>query len=325
MRQNIAPHVDNLSGVARMKSFLIVNPEAAGGRTRHRWPRLADKIYDRIGLFEHAFTNAAGAASLLATDAVKAGYERIVAVGGDGTVNEVLNGLFDDDGALLNPDITLGCLPLGSGTDFWKSFGVSDHFDAALARLGEGAKGMRCDIGAVALGTHDGHPLQRYFCNVADVGLGGMVVDRAKKLPRWSNGFVNYGIAAVTSALQWDAVPMTISVDDTTMVTDDRLTVALIANGQYCGGGMWVAPEARLDSGLLEVVTIPALGFQGVMRVLPGVYRGRLAQCDGIQTYRGTKITITTAAPLHVTLDGELPGRTPATFRIHPRLLHIVA
>jgi diacylglycerol kinase (ATP) len=273
--------------MGHMKTFLIVNPEAAGGRSLKLWSRLSDRIFERIGLFEYAFTNASGAASLLATQAALEGYERVIAVGGDGTVNEVLNGLFGDDDRLINPDMVLACLPSGSGTDFWKTLGVPERTRDALDHLAS-TKQQRCDVGRVKLQSHDRQPMVRYFCNVADVGFGGVVVDRAKKI-------------------------------DGKKLPPEPLIIAMIANGQYCGGGMCVAPAARLDSGSFQLVRIQPITWSDAMQLFPKLYTGGLVNHDAVSSREAREITVTTSAPLRVTLDGEIPGGVPATFSIVPR------
>lgn len=305
-----------------MKTFIIVNPEAAGGRSQQRWSRLSDRIFQHLGLFEYEFTNARGSATLLAAQAVSRGYDRIIAVGGDGTVNEVLNGLFDVDGRCVNPDIVLGCLPAGSGTDFWKSLGVSENFTESLMRIASGAPRW-CDVGRVELHSHTGHPLIRYFCNMADVGLGGMVVDRAKRLPRFTHGTLGYIIATLTSLARWKAEMMDVLLDGKP-APSEPLLITLIANGAYCGGGMCVAPAARCDDGLFHVVRIKPFGLAHLARLLPQVYTGRLRDDAIITTTTARDVTITTPHPLTVTLDGEVPGLTTARFTMIPKAVRVV-
>lgn len=305
-----------------MKTFMIVNPQAAGGRGLRLWPRLADQLYQAIGLFEYEFTNASGVATMLATQAVEQGYQRIVAVGGDGTVNEVLNGLFTPEGKSLNPDVVLGCLPAGSGTDFWKTLGIKEELPAAIARL-RGKKIRCCDIVRVALTGHDGRPTTRFFCNVADVGLGGEVVTRAKRLPAWGNGFLNYLVASTTAFLTWDPAEITITIDGKPLASEPMI-IALVANGQYCGGGMWIAPEAKLDDGLVNLCCIRPISKWQLVTMLPRLYAGKLRDAAVIVRAQGREITITAPTPLKVTVDGEVPGIVPATFTVIPQAVRIM-
>lgn len=304
-----------------MKTFVIVNPQAAGGRGLRLWPRLADQIFQAIGHFEYEFTNAAGVATLLATQAVEQGFDTIVAVGGDGTVNEVVNGLFTPSGAPLHPEITLGCLPAGSGTDFWKTLGITEDLRQALGHL-RGKRTRVCDIVRAELCGHDGRPLVRYFCNVADVGLGGEVVSRAKRLPAWGSGFVNYLVASTMAFFSWTPVEMQIAVDGTPLPVEP-LVIALVANGQYCGGGMWIAPEARLDDGCVNLCCIRPLPKWQFAAMLPRLYTGTLGAQPFVTRAYGREITITAPTPLQVTVDGEVPGWLPARFTVLPKAIRI--
>lgn len=306
-----------------MKTFVIVNPQAAGGRGMRLWPRLADDLYQAIGLFEYEFTNASGVATMLATQAVEQGYRFIVAVGGDGTVNEVLNGLFTADGAPLNPDVQLGCLPAGSGTDFWKTLGVKDDLPQALQRLRNGAA-RRCDIARVTFVGHDGRPMTRLYCNVADVGLGGEVVHRAKQLPSWGSGTINYLLASGAAFFSWEPAEVSITIDGHDWPTEP-MVIALVANGQYCGGGMQIAPEAAVDDGLLNVFCVRPLPKWQFVTMLPKLYAGTIGNQPFIRRATGREIIITAKAPLKVTVDGEVPGRVPATFTVLPKAIAIKA
>lgn len=305
----------------RRQTFVIVNPQAAGGLGLRLWPRMADQLYQAIGDFEYEFTNAIGAATVLATKAIAEGYTWLIAVGGDGTVHEVVNGLVTDAGGLRNPDALLSCLPAGSGTDFWKTLGLKEERTKAIARL-RMTQVRTCDLIRVELNGHDGRPTARFCCNVADVGLGGEVVHRAKRLPRWGSGWANYLIASTTAFLTWRPVPMTITVDGKPCLTEP-LVIALVANGQYCGGGMWIAPEARLDDGLCNLCCIRPLPKWQFAAMLPRLYTGKLARAPFLLRMTGREIAITTDAPLKVTVDGEVPGRSPARFTILPSVLRI--
>ncbi len=306
-----------------MKNFVIINPEAAAGRSLRVWHHLSDRIFEHIGLFDYEFTNARGSATLLAAQAVKQGYERVIAVGGDGTVNEVLNGLFDEHGQLVNPKLVLGCLPAGSGTDFWKSLHVSDQLRPALARVAAGTPRW-CDIGRVELTGHNGQPISRYFCNVADVGLGGVVLDKFKRLPNFTRGSIGYILATLASLSHWQPEAMEIILDGKALPVEPYL-ITLIANGAYCGGGMCVAPDARFDDGVFHVVRVRPFNWPKLARLIPQVYTGRLRDDATVTTTPAKTVQIITPRPLKITVDGEVPGLTPARFTILPKAIRVLA
>ncbi|MBI4366150.1 MAG: diacylglycerol kinase family lipid kinase [Deltaproteobacteria bacterium] len=305
-----------------MKTFVIVNPQAAGGRGLRLWPALADRLFHAIGRFDYEFTNASGVATMLATQAAAQGYGRLIAVGGDGTVNEVLNGLFSPQGDAMGTDLLLGCIPAGSGTDFWKTLGVKEHAHTAIDRL-RGKRTRRCDIVRVELSGHDGRLHVRYFCNVADVGLGGEVVTRAKDLPPWGSGFFNYLVASMTAFFAWQPAEMQITIDGR-ILPPEPLTIALVANGQYCGGGMWIAPAAKLDDGLIDLCCVRPLPKWQFVAMLPKLYSGKLDGASFLYRAQGREIAIEAATPLKVTLDGEVPGQVPARFTVLPKAIRII-
>lgn len=305
------------------KTFVVVNPRAGGSRGRHVWPRLADQLHRRFGAYDFDFTNAAGAGTILATQAIAQGYRRLIAVGGDGTVNEVVNGLMTEDGRLLHPEVTLACIPTGSGTDYWRSLRLPEEPFAAVKALGR-ARLRHYDIGRVELHTHDGHALVRYFCNVADVGLGGDVVDRAKKLPSWGQGTVNYCLGAVGAFWQWGAPEVTVSIDDEA-ATSQPITTVIVALGQYCGGGMHVAPRAKLDDGRFDLVVVGALSRWRLLDLLPKLYTGKLAHQEQIGVRTACDCSLHSTHPVRITLDGEVGGQLPARFHVLPKALPIWA
>ncbi|MBI2346482.1 MAG: diacylglycerol kinase family lipid kinase [Deltaproteobacteria bacterium] len=319
----IATNVKILSAAVKksMKTFVVVNPSAAGGEGLRLWPALADDLHRAIGPFDYEFTNAAGAATLLAGQAVTQGYCRIVAVGGDGTLNEVINGFFTSDGVPINPDVVLGCLPAGSGTDFWKTLGIRDALKPAL-RILQGDRTRCCDLLRVELVGHDGRQMVRFGCNVADVGLGGEVVSRAKRLPAWGSGFFNYLVASAMAFWQWEPTTMRIVVDGEEM-TPEPLIIAIVANGQYCGGGMWIAPEAELDDGLINLCAIRPMAKRQFLALLPRLYGGKLGDHPAFFRRTGRQIEVAASTPLKVTVDGEVPGIVPATFTILPKAIRI--
>ncbi|MBI4237431.1 MAG: diacylglycerol kinase family lipid kinase [Deltaproteobacteria bacterium] len=305
------------------KTFVVVNPRSGGSRGRHLWPRLADQLHRTLGPFDFEFTNAGGAGTILATQAIAQGYRRLIAVGGDGTVNEVLNGVMTEDGQILHPDVTLAAIPTGSGTDYWRSLGLPEEPFAALKYLNR-ARLRHYDIGRVALHTHDGHALVRYFCNVADVGLGGDVVDRAKKLPSWGQGTINYCVGAIGAFWQWGAPDITLAIDDEPE-TRQPITTVIVAIGQYCGGGMHVAPRAKLDDGRFDLVVVGALSRWCLLELLPKLYTGKLDRQEQIGVRTAHTLTLHSSHPVRITLDGEIAGQLPAQFQLLPRVLPILA
>jgi len=164
--------------MSALQTAVIVNPHSANRRTGKRWPAASGQLRAAIGGFDTFFTDRPGHASVLARRLAEEGCARIIAAGGDGTVNEIVNGLLDERGQVLNPDVTLGVLPLGTGGDFRRSLGLAGLSDGIQAIAA--GKVRQIDAGCVLFRAHDGKPGRRYFANLVSFGMGGEVALRAK-------------------------------------------------------------------------------------------------------------------------------------------------
>ena len=300
-----------------IKTFVIVNPNSAGGATMKRWPRTSEKLERAIGPFEYEFTNAAGVASMLANSAVKKGFEKIIAVGGDGTLHEVIQGLFEK-GNLINPDITIGTLPSGTGTDFTRTLKIPHDIDETIIRL-RGKRNAKLDLGEVRFRGHGGADETRYFINVADVGLGGEVAERANNTPKVFGGFATYLFSSVISIASYKPKKVQIVADGQEM--EELVTSVFIANGKYFGGGMHIAPNAIPDDGFFEVMILPALSKWDIIALAPKLYSGRILTMPGIKYFQAQHIEIRSEEDVLINLDGEQPGSTPVTFQLLPRII----
>lgn len=302
----------------QIKTFVIVNPNSAGGATMKRWPRTSEKLQRVIGRFDYEFTNAQGVATLLASNAVQKGYEKIVAVGGDGTLHEVVQGLFDNDGNLINPDVIVGTLPSGTGTDFTKTIKIPHDLDEAMVRL-RGERSAKIDIGLVRFRDHQKKDAVRYLINMADVGLGGEVAERANNSPKVFGGFATYLFSSVISFASYK--PKSVKVVYDGNVFEDSITSVFIANGKYFGGGMHIAPPAELDDGFFDIVIVKKLSKWDVVAFTPKLYSGKLISDPKVKHFRGKEIKIESDQDILINLDGEQPGTTPVSFSVLPGIL----
>lgn len=280
----------------------------ANSRAVRRGLPAAQRVLSELGL-EHrvVFTSGPGHAAQAAAQALADGNRFLVAAGGDGTVHEVLNGM-------AGSDAVLGVLPMGSGCDFVRSFGIPrDAAGAARRQAGDATRVI--DVGKVTF--DDGQV--RYFANIAEAGLGGAVVARAARLPRPLRG-LRYSIAFWLVLPRFERRPARLDVDGS--ASSVRLLNVVVANCQYYGGGMRISPKSVPDDGVLDV-----LAMVGPRRVacttLPTVYRGRHLPHRHITELRGQKIVVESAVPLLVEADGEMLGTTPATFEIVPGALRL--
>lgn len=307
-----------------MDTRVIVNPHAAGGRVGRRWPALRARLQEAIGLFDTTPTTGPMDASRLAREAARAGYRRVVAVGGDGTLSEVVDGLFPD-GEPVAPRIVLGHLSHGTGGDFRRSLGLPRSDEVALGRLRAGRTRL-VDVGVLRYTTTDGGRAVRAFLNIASFGLSGAVDERVNRarLPKLLGGTFAFAWASARAALSYRAPRVRICVDGGTPMDHD-LAVACVCNGQYAGGGMRFAPNAALDDGLFDVIVIADAGLRRLVTGFGSIYRGRHLDHPNVTALTGRRIDATPLGgePVLLDVDGEAPGRLPASFEIRPGALRL--
>jgi diacylglycerol kinase (ATP) len=303
-------------------TLVIVNPASAGGRTGRHWPAIDALLRDARIDFDTHHTTAPGEAINAVRAALHAGRERIVAVGGDGTLNEVVNGFFDADGTPLGAGTALGVIPSGTGGDFRKSAGIPLPPPESVALLATGST-ARIDAGRIdfADGT------RRHFINIADCGIGGEVVARVNR-----NRYKGGG-ARGTAVFLWESMaalmtfggrPVTVTVDGEQF--DGIAQSVVVANGRFFGGGMHIAPQASLDDGAFDVVIIEAMRRLRAISSMPSLYRGRHLGRPGVIHRRGREVRIEAGAePLLFDVEGEQVGRTPAVITCLPGALTLCA
>ena len=237
----------------------------------------------------------------------------VIAVGGDGTAHEVVNGLLQGG---ASRDRTFGGLLRGTGSDLLRSL-PGPKSPAEVLRWLSSKRRRTIDVGLFS-----GPPTQRYFVNAADVGIGAEVVRRQELMPRRFGGS-GFLVASLISLVRYRSQPLTMSVDGGTPVGTRAWTVAL-ANGGWLGGGMRVAPSARLDDGKLEVVTIGALGRVQAAACLALVYGGLHGRMREVRFQQAKEVRIDSPVKLEVETDGELAGFTPARFELLPGALQVI-
>jgi diacylglycerol kinase (ATP) len=297
----------------------IVNPNAGGGSTGEKWPKIAALARDRLGLFDVYFTARAGDAQTVAKQAVMKGATTIVCVGGDGTLNEVVNGLMAVD---ERTRAVLGFIPNGTGCDFVRTVPIARDPETALQRIWQ--RNLRViDLGRLVFLNHDGQSTSRYFHNVTSFGLGGEVDARVNRTSRRFGPFLSFIWATLISILVYGKKRVHLKVDDT---YEGELCVwnVAVANGQYHGGGMWVAPGASVDDGSLDVTVVGDLSFAGVIRNLPNLYNGKILQVQKVFGLKGKTISASSDQRVLLDVDGEQPGTLPVTLDVIPRALQII-
>jgi YegS/Rv2252/BmrU family lipid kinase len=307
------------------RTTVIVNPKSQGGRLGKRWPEIAE-ILTRQFPYDVAHTSGPGDATLLAREALRGGAERIVAIGGDGTINETMNGFFDG-GRAIAPDASLAIVPFGTGGDLRRTLGVPIE-PADAARVIAANVRKKIDVGRLELTGHDGEPVLRMFINIASFGISGhldrMINESGKKLGRI--GYFTKGFQA-TLTYKNQRVQLTFDGNAADRVEVTTYTVA-VANGKFFGGGMKIAPAAELDDGAFDITVVGDLGLVDLLtKFARQVYSGAHLKAKGVTTRRARVVEAEPIDPMdHVELDvdGEHLGRLPARVELVPQALWVV-
>ncbi len=303
------------------KIKLIVNPAAGSQTVSKKWPTLNQTLRIILGEVAADFSRGMGDATQSARRAILDGYETIVAVGGDGTINEVVNGFFEN-GRLLNPAARLGILSMGTGDDLVRSLATPKKLEDAAGRI-RGQRVRKCDLGRLTCQGHDGRPVTRYFINIADAGFGAMVAETVSRSTKALGPFFSYLTGLVRTMAVYKNQPMQIQVDET-YLAEAPVSCVVVANGQFFGSGMWIAPEARFDDGLFDVVIIGDMTRREIVTNIHKIYNGKLANHPKVTCLRGKQIKLNSPSEVWIEADGEQTGKLPATFEILPSVLNII-
>ena len=289
------------------KALVIVNRRA--GKGARKGNQLETKLAEAGLDFDLVATERRHHAVELARQAITDGITYLVAVGGDGTIHEVVNGMLGPDGP-LNPEAVLGVVSAGSGADFARTFGLPDDLSGGVDHLA-GDSLMKIDVGRVTFTTEGGEATQ-WFPNIAEAGLGADVVKRAESLPR-RLGRTRYLVGFWMTLAISKSSPGTVVVDGG--VHEGRITNLVVANAQFFGGGMHVAPKASPADGELDVL-VQVGSKSDYVATITKIFKGTHIPSPEILEFKSKRVTVTTKVPLRVEADGELLGYTPATFSL---------
>lgn len=305
----------------RHKTQVIVNPESNRGRTRKRWGEIREGLKSFLREFKYEFTEKPFHATEITRAAIKDGTDLVIGVGGDGTMNEIANGFYED-WRIINPEATLGLVPSGTGCDLTKSLNIPTGLKNALKVITE-APSISMDVGRVRFRSNSGSEEERYFLNVADFGLGGEVVRRVneRRLQRKASSYVR---CLVSTMVHYRNRRVAIRVDGEKLPEGEYL-IGAVANGRIFGKGMKVAPGARLDDGLFDSVLVRGFKFLEFCRHGWKLMNGSHVTHPKVSVVRGRRVEAwpEDGDEVLLELDGEQLGRLPATFEVIPRTLLI--
>jgi diacylglycerol kinase (ATP) len=308
-----------------VRPLLIVNPAASGGRTRQVWGDLLRPIEHALGPCEVVFTERSGHATELACDAASS-FDRVIAVGGDGTCSEVAAGLLESGSAAA-----MGLIHQGTGGDFRRSLGLENRLDQYLSVIAR-HEPRSIDAGQIEFTGRDGQRQRRRFINVASVGMGGLVDKYVGEGSRMLGGKVTYLVASLKAlangAVGRLRVEATLAGETRSVRIQTRILA--ICNGRFFGGGMEIAPRASLDDGAFDVVAMEGTDRLPLLGSMAAVYQGKHLSRPGVVHFRASALALSLdngedTERFLVDVDGEYVGRMPITVSVLPKALRVLA
>jgi YegS/Rv2252/BmrU family lipid kinase len=295
---------------------LIVNPVAGAKRTAKKWPHIKSHL-SSIGLrFEHDVTEARGHARELAKLAVSKGYEMIVSVGGDGTINEIVNGVYD---AGDNTDVLLGIISTGTGSDYIRTIGLSPVYQEACQCL-LNPKKLTVDVGVIEYMSNN-QTVKRLFVNFAGLGFDVEIVKATTQKFKLLSATPAYLMGLLTTLISYQNKSVSLIADGD--VLTEKICTILMSNGKFGGGGMCAAPDADLTDGLLDVLVVGDLSKPDLLWSLPKIYKGTHLTHPKVTSKRAREIELRSTEALSLQADGELLGELPARCYVLPSALSI--
>ncbi|MDQ3040921.1 MAG: diacylglycerol kinase family lipid kinase [Acidobacteriota bacterium] len=306
--------------------LVIVNPKSASGSTKDNWSGIASDFRAHFGAFNVAFTKAAGDGMDLAERACESGRNFIIACGGDGTVNEVANGILNS-----GKEVELGVMPSGTGGDFRRTLGMPPSSREAARALRDGTT-KTIDVGKVTFQDFQDQTVSRYFLNVSSFGLAASIIERVKSTSTLAwlplagvRGRASFALSTLQEVIGLDFVTVKVKIDgmEETMLNTVNFCVA---NARYFGGGMKIAPDAKLNDGLLDIVNIGDIRTAKVLLNAYTLYNGTHLDLAEVKSTLARTIEVrpvNSNVEIHIEIDGELPGKLPAVYEVIPNALKV--
>jgi YegS/Rv2252/BmrU family lipid kinase len=305
------------------RPLVIVNPRSGAGLSETRWAKLRGGLSAGLGELDSAFTGATRDATAIAQREAAAGRRLIIAFGGDGTISEVADGILL---AGAGGTTELGVIPRGTGGDFRRTLDLPHDAEAAAKRIRE-SPARAIDAGRVHYRAPDGSSAIRHFVNVASFGFSSAVASRANASSKRLGGRLAFLGATFRTLASYANTDVWLTIDRGERKRH-RLLLAAVGNGRYFGGGMKICPDAVLDDGMLDLVSVGDFSFMDVMTKISRIYGGTHLTLDDVRSARATRIEVEPVeddALVPIELDGETPGTLPATFEILPGALRVRA
>lgn len=301
-----------------MKTRLIANPTSGGERALDLLQRLNDRLRPALDHLDIVLTTGDGDAARAARQAAGDGYAQVLAAGGDGTLNEVINGIAaaaaDDPGQDAWTRLRVGLIPLGTGNDFAGTLGLPDDPEAAAEVV------LRGETRQIDLGVMN----DRRFINAS---AGGFIAETSanvdSRLKSIAGAFA-YVLGGVRTLIEWEPVQTTVTLDDDAPFTLD-MQMFVVANGQTIGGGNRVAPDARLDDGRMDVCLVHAMPNVAFVPLLGRIAAGEHVGDDGVVMRQAKRARFAFSRPIKVNVDGQVLDAADATYEVEPGRVRFIA
>lgn len=300
--------------------LIVVNPNAGKRKGRKDWKQIASLLEENEVDHFAVFTEMPRHAIEITRRGIADGYRKIAAVGGDGTMNEVVNGVFLQE-MVPSSEITLGIITVGTGNDWGRMFGIPTDYEGAI-RLLKRNETCVSDAGVVEYSHAEGKG-KRYFINIAGLGFDAVVVRRTnKQKEKGRTGKAIYFYNLIRSLLFYSHTHTDVVIDGR-LVTNQTFTISL-GIGKYSGGGMKQTPNAIYDDGLFDITIIKRMRKGEIIRSLKKLYDGTILEHPRIEGHTGKNIIINSTPPIHLEADGESLGYSPIEFNIIPSAVNVI-
>jgi YegS/Rv2252/BmrU family lipid kinase len=309
--------------------LVVVNPRAGAGRAEKRLPELVRALREAGAKFDVATTGGPGEATKIVREALRGGARGIAVVGGDGTLSEAVNGFFDEKGEVAFRDAWLGPLTFGTGGDFRKTIGsihvgaMGGGIDALVTKM-LWSKPRPIDAGWLEHLDHEGAPARRAFLNIASFGVGGLVDRIVNDFPKWMGGKPAFLLGTMRALAKYTPQRVRVRLDGGEP-RETRIVNLAVANGRFFGGGMQIAPAAKLDDGLFDVVGLE-MDVGTCVGLTSKIYSGTHIGTRGVTVERAKVVRaepVDEGDAVLLDVDGEAPGKLPATFTIRPGAIRL--
>lgn len=304
------------------KVRVIVNPAAGAGKTQARLPRILEALDRQFGMpYTVSVTKRQLDATIMTSQAILEGAELVIAVGGDGTINEVVNGFFEGD-TLINPSCKLGLIRSGSGGDFVLNMGLPTDLSLQAKMLSNGSM-KRIDVGRMTFRATDGSMKSRYVVNECGAGISGVVVRQFERRYKKLGGRIGFAVSTLLHGIPLADMSMKVTIDGSKTFEGKFLGV-IVTNGASIGGGMRVTPSAKVDDGTFNILLIHELPFLRRLRAFSRLYSGTHIPSEGFTHLTGTHFKIESDEKVYFEADGEFLGTLPAEISVKPGLIPAV-